>query len=115
MRFNTELGTVGISNAIIATIAGTTAASCFGVRGLTAKSKLDGIVHLLKRETVSQGVSVTAAEDCSIILELHIAVDAGVNITAICSSIIHQIRYQVERTTGVKVSDVRIFVEAVKA
>ena len=115
MRFNTELGTIGISNAIIATIAGTTAASCFGVRGLTAKTKLDGIVHLLKRETVSQGVTVTTTEDGGIILELHIAVDAGVNISAICSSIIHQIRYQVERTTGVKVSDVRIFVEAVKA
>ena len=115
MRFTTEHGTVGISNAIIATIAGTAAASCFGVRGLTAKSKLDGIVHLLKRETVSQGVTVSAAEDGSIILELHIAVDAGVNISAICSSIIHQIRYQVERTTGVKVADVRIFVEAVKA
>ena len=62
MRFNTELGTIGISNAIIATIAGTTAASCFGVRGLTAKTKLDGIVHLLKRETVSQGVTVTTAD-----------------------------------------------------
>ena len=61
------------------------------------------------------GNGVHHREDGSIILELHIAVDAGVNITAICSSIIHQIRYQVERTTGVKVRDVRIFVEAVKA
>jgi uncharacterized alkaline shock family protein YloU len=115
MRFTTELGTVGIANSIIATIAGTTAAGCFGVRGLTAKSTLDGIVHLLKRDTISQGVTVTAAEDGGIILELHIAVDAGVNISAICSSIIHQLRYQVEHATGLKVADVKIFVEAVKA
>lgn len=115
MRFNTELGTIGISNTIIATIAGTAAAGCFGVRGLTAKSKLDGIVHLLKRDTVSQGVVVSASEDGEIILELHIAIDSGVNISAICSSIIHQIRYQVERATGIKVADVKIFVEAVKA
>ncbi len=115
MRFNTELGTIGISNTIIATIAGTAAAGCFGVRGLTAKSTLDGIVHLLKRDTVSQGVTVSASEDGGIILELHIAIDSGVNISAICSSIIHQIRYQVERATGLKVADVKIFVEAVKA
>ena len=85
------------------------------MRGLTAKSTLDGIVHLLKRDTISQGVTVTAAEDGGIILELHIAVDAGVNISAICSSIIHQLRYQVEHATGLKVADVKIFVEAVKA
>ena len=115
MRFTTELGTIGISNSIIATIAGTAAASCFGVRGLTAKSTLDGIVHLLKRDTLSQGVTVSQGEDGGIILELHIAIDSGVNISAICSSIIHQIRYQVERTTGLKVADVKIFVEAVKA
>lgn len=115
MRFQTEYGTVGISNTVIATIAGTAAAGCFGVRGLTAKSTLDGLVRLLKGETVSQGVTVACREDGGLALELHIAVDAGVNISVICSSMIEQIRYQVERHTGLTVADVEIFVDAVKA
>ncbi|MBO5669915.1 MAG: Asp23/Gls24 family envelope stress response protein [Clostridia bacterium] len=46
---------------------------------------------------------------------LRIAMASGVNMQAVCRSIRSEVRYLVEKYTGVKVAGVRIYVEAVSA
>ena len=87
VKIMTEYGTVTLDADVIASIAGAAATNCFGVKGMTHTSVKDGIVYLLKREAMTQGVKVTEKED-KIDLELHIAVDHGINIGAVCKSII---------------------------
>ena len=48
-------------------------------------------------------------------IDLHIAVEHGVNIATVCRSIIGEVRYHVERLTGVDVKNVDIYVESIKA
>ena len=115
MQLNTELGVVGISNDVIAAVASDTASSCFGVKGLADPGVMDGIVRILKGETKKKGVRVTMMEDGSVALEIRIIVMGGLNIIAACSSIISEVRYNVQNRTGVSVSSVRILVDAIKA
>ena len=60
-----EKGSLIISNDVFTQIAGAVATSCFGVKGMAVRSKTDGLVHLLRRESMSKGVKVTANEDGS--------------------------------------------------
>ena len=64
---------------------------------------------------LSRGVKVTEAVDGGVNIDLHIAVEHGVNIATVCRSIIGEVRYHVERLTGVDVKNVDIYVESIKA
>ena len=115
MQFNTEYGTIGISNDVIATVASDTASTCFGVKGLASSSTIDGIVRILKGETRKKGVKVCCQDDGTISLQLRIIVLSGVNIQAVCRSIIKEVKYMVTQRTGITVGTVEVLVEAVKA
>ena len=58
-------------------ITGMAATNCFGVKGMAYRSMTDGLVHLLRREAMSKGVSITYHDDNSISIELHIIVENG--------------------------------------
>ena len=115
MQFTTELGTIGISNDVIAIVASDTASTCFGVKGLADANAIDGIVRLLKGETRKKGVKVRCLDDGSVALQLRIIVLSGVNIQAACRSIIKEVKYMVTQRTGIKVGSVEVLVDAVKA
>ena len=110
---NSSLGEVSVDNSVIASIAGFVASKCYGVVGMAAKSKTDGVIKLLKREGISKGVEVRV-EEKGIVIELHIIVQYGVNINAICDSIVHNVQYQLEHNTGLKVTKVNVLVESVR-
>ena len=103
MTIKADLGFINIAPEVLADIAGYAAMSCFGVKGMTIRSVSDGIAHLLRRENMSRGVRITEAED------------GGVNIATICRSIINEVRYNVEKMTGVDVKNVDIYVDAIRA
>ena len=113
MRFDTQNGVIGISNDVVASVAGKAASACFGVRGMAARSALDGLTRLLKGEKLTQGVDVRSAAD-GVELDLHVALDSGVNVRTTCSNLQHQVRYQVEHTCGITVKTINVYVETVK-
>ncbi len=112
MRFQNEKGDIQISGDVFTTITGAVATSCFGVKGMAARSKKDGLVHLLRSESMSKGVRVVTHEDDSLSIELHIIVDAGVNLTAVSNAIMEQVRYAVSNMTGAQVRAVDVYVDA---
>ena len=112
MRFQNDKGEIQISSEVFTTITGAVATSCFGVKGMAARSKKDGLVHLLRSESMAKGVRVIFEEDDTVSIELHIIVDAGVNLTAVSSSIMSEVRYIVSRTTGADVRSVDVCIDS---
>ena len=49
----------------------------------------------------------------SISIELHIIVENGVNLVAVCRSIMSEVKYMVSKNTGVQVRDVNVFVDSI--
>lgn len=113
LKTDKDLGTVSISNTVIAEIAGAVANSCYGVVGMASRSKKDGIVNLLKPDTITKGINISVEEE-GIIVELHIIVEYGININTTCKSIANRVRYNIENFTGVKVNKVNVRVEGVR-
>ena len=112
IRHKNENGSVNVSTGVYTDIAGTVASNCFGVKGMAARSVKDGVYHLLRKESMSKGVSVKLLEDDTISIDLHIIVDNGVNLNTIGESIISRVRYEVSKYTGTEVRAVNVFIDS---
>ena len=112
MKLQTEKGAITIGSDVFTNITGAAATNCFGVKGMAVRSKTDGLVHLLRRESMAKGVKVRFNEDDTVSIELHIIVDNGVNLTAVSRSIMSEARHMVERLTGTKVKSVDVCVDS---
>ena len=112
LKFHSEQGEISASSAVFSNSTGMAATNCFGVKGMAYRSMTDGLVHLLRREAMSKGVNVIYNEDESISIELHIIVENGVNIPAVCRSIMNEVRYVVTKNTGVNVKAVDVCVDS---
>lgn len=112
MKMMTDKGEIRISTEVFTNLTGAAATNCFGVKGMAMRSKRDGLVHLLRRESMSKGVKVLCNEDGTVSIQLHIIVDAGVNLMAVSRSIMNEVRYNVARLTGVEVRNVDVCVDS---
>ena len=112
VKFSNKYGNILLYKEIFTDLTGDAATHCFGVKGMTVRSVTDGIVHLLKREYMGKGVHVIYNSDNSISIELHIAVDQGVNIPVVCESIKDEVRYKITKATGVELKRIDIFVDS---
>ena len=54
-------------------------------------------------------------EDDGLVVELHIVVTYGVNISTIVDSIVNKVRYTVEDATGLSVKEVNVFVDSMNS
>lgn len=113
IKINSDLGDITVSHDVIASIAGAVVNKCYGVVGMAYRNKKDGIVSLLKNDKMAKGIKVEVAEH-GIVIEIHIIVEYGVNIHAICDSIVNNVRYKLESKTGLKVHTVNVQVESVR-
>ncbi len=106
-------GSISITNEVFSNLAGDAATSCFGVKGMAGRSREGGPLQLLRRESMSKGVEVNYNDDGSVSLELHIGVDHGVNISAVSRSIMKEVSYKLEKTTGVAVKNVDVYIDTI--
>ena len=113
-KMRNEYGVITIDNEVIARIAGLAAMDCYGIVGMAAKNVKDGIVHLLKIESLTKGVKTVLAEDMSLSCDLHIIVEYGTNFSAIGETLVSTVKYHIEEYTGLTVNKVNIFIEDVR-
>ncbi len=112
-RIMNKLGEIQISSEVIAMYAGITAVECFGIVGMAAVSMKDGLVKLLKRESLTHGINVDIRED-HMSIDFHVIVAYGVSICAVADNLIENVKYKVEAFTGMEVDKINIYVEGVR-
>ena len=112
-RINNKLGEIQINPDVIGLYAGTTAVECFGIVGMAAVSMKDGLVKLLKRESLTHGINVEV-QDNHISIDFHVIVAYGVSISAVSDNLIENVKYKVEEFTGMTVDKINIYVEGVR-
>lgn len=112
-RMNTGLGEVTVNTDVIATYAGSVAVECFGIVGMAAVNMKDGLVKLLKRDSLKHGINVEL-NDNKISLDFHVIVAYGVSIRAVSDNLIANVKYKVEAFTGIEVASINIMVEGVR-
>ncbi len=112
-RINTDMGSIEVDTEVIKQYAGTEAMECFGIVGMAAVSVKDGIVKLLKKESLSRGISVNI-KDNRLSIDFHIIVAYGVSIKAVAENLVDAVKYKIERYTGFEVEKINTYVEGVR-
>ena len=110
----TDLGIITVDPEVIAKYAGTVAVECFGIVGMAALNVKDGLVQLLKKESLSRGIQVKIDEDNHIKISFHVIVAYGVSISAVTENLISNVKYRVEEFTGMPVDKINIYIEGVR-
>ena len=73
----------------------------------------DGLVKLLKKESLTHGINVSISEN-KISLDFHVIVSYGVSISAVTDNLINNVKYKVEEFTGMEIEKINILVEGVR-
>ena len=112
---STELGIITVNPEVIAKYAGSVAVECFGIVGMAAVNMKDGLVRLLKRESLTHGIQVEISEDNILTLNFHVIVCIwGEYSCLFLITLMNNVKYKVEEFTGMTVDKINIFVEGVR-
>mgnify|MGYP000979264501 FL=1 len=114
LEINNEFGHVSISDDVIASVAGGAAVSCYGIIGMASKNQVkDGITEILGKENYSKGI-IVKKDDGKLVIDLYIIVMYGTKISEIANNVQSSVKYQIEKTLGVKVDEINIYIQGIK-
>ena len=99
-------GSVTISRAVVAEIVSETVSRCYGVVGLTPRSRVG---RILRRGGVSVG-----GDGSGMRIEVHVVVEHGLNLAEVATTVRSRLAYELERLTGLPVAAVEVVVEDVR-
>lgn len=105
-------GRIDISSATIATITNQAVNQCYGVVGMSSKNLVNGIAQLLSRDN-RRGVVVRVDGD-QISIDVYVIVEYGVRIRVVAESIQQTVKFHVEKTLGLPVHAVNVFVQGLR-
>ena len=111
---STDLGIITVNPEVIAKYAGSVAVECFGIVGMAAVNMKDGLVRLLKKDSLTHGIQVELTEDNRIRLDFHVIVAYGVSISAVTDNLISNVKYKVEEFSNMPVDKINVYIEGVR-
>ena len=117
IKIDNHLGTIEMKNSYLTSLIGQTVTSCFGVVRMNPASAYQGAKsNVFKKDSIDNGVIVKLPKGSDkMIIDLHISVTYGINVSAIVDSIINKVRYVVEKETGVEVKKINVYVDSMES
>ena len=109
------LGNVSFTDGYFSTLVGEATKQCYGVAAMAPRKMTDAVKSMVYgSDYPEKGVRVTQ-QNGRLVIELHIAVSYGLNISTAARSISHRVKDEVEQATGLKVARVVVSVDDVIA
>lgn len=113
ISIDNKYGTIEISQEYFSNLVGKAVSECFGVAGMVSSPTQGLRAAIYGKDTPDKGVHVRTSGG-GLIVDLHIVVTYGMNISAIVKSIVNRVRYTVEQATNLDVAKVNVYVDAMK-
>ncbi|MBN1202614.1 MAG: Asp23/Gls24 family envelope stress response protein [Anaerolineae bacterium] len=108
----TPRGTIEISPTAIATLVAHAVLQTYGVVGMASPSLASDIAASITRDP-NRGVEVHI-DDSQVIIDVYIVIEYSTRIASVANSLINSVRYTVEQSIGVPVSQVNVHVEGLR-
>lgn len=108
----TPLGSIQVAPRAIASIAYHAALQSYGVVGLTSKSLVDGLAHVLVKDP-TKGVEVRY-DGRRIQIDLYVIIEYGTRISSVARSVSNTVRFQVEKALGLPIHEVNVHVRGLR-
>jgi uncharacterized alkaline shock family protein YloU len=105
-------GKIDIAPLAIATIAAHAALRSYGIVGMAAKNVVEGIAATVTGDP-HKGINVRLGPD-SIQIDLYVIVEYGTRIAAVARSVANTVKFNVEKSTSLPVSEVNVYVQGLR-
>ena len=105
-------GNIYMSHYALATIASESALESYGVVGITGKNVMNGIAKVLVKDP-TLGVNVEFVNEC-LIIDIFVIIEYGTRVQSVANSVSENIKYQIEKSTGITVSQVNVHVRGLR-
>lgn len=106
-------GRIEVFPSAVAAIAGHAAMRCYGTSGMAGRGLRDGVAVLLRRENVDRGVDVVEFEG-GLAIDIYVIVQYGVRISEVAHNLQETVKFEVERSVNVPVTQVNVNVQGVR-
>lgn len=114
IEIKNDYGQIDISNEVIAQVAGGAAVECYGIVGMASKHQIrDGLTDILRKENFTKGVIVRKVDE-DLHIDMYIIVSYGTKISEVAYQVQSKVKYTVEKTLGMDVKSVNIYVQGVR-
>jgi len=107
------LGDIIIDRNVVAKLAAVSAMECYGLVGMVSKNTTSGLIKILKNEHLNRGVEIIV-DEVGITIDLYVIIQFGTKISVVAENIISQVKFNVEKQTGLNVNKVNLNIEGVK-
>jgi uncharacterized alkaline shock family protein YloU len=107
-----SIGKIDISPTAVISIVSQAVNQCYGVVGMANKSLADGLAHLISRDS-KRGIDVHFEED-GIVIDIYVIVEYGTRIRVVAESIQNTVKFHVEKSLGMPVQAVNVFVQGLR-
>lgn len=113
INIENHIGKISISLKYLTELVEHTVTSCFGVAGVCSVNPVYSAVAALFGRSLekNKGVAIFTDKNDGLIINLHISVTFGTNISAVVKSVSHKVRFTVEESIGTPVHKVNVFVD----
>ena len=113
VKTHNSYGSISISDEAIAKITSHAALDCYGIVELVSRRFTDSLFELFGKNKGAKGVKVVTNGD-RIFIDVYVIIKFGVSISAVAESLKETIKYNVEKSTGMVVSTVNVYITGVK-
>ena len=111
ITFENHLGIIRISPNYFAKLIGNAVSFCYGVASMVPQGKQWWRSKFFSNKNFPDTGIQVRGNARSLVVDLHISVMYGLNISAISRSIVNKVTYTVEDATGIKVDKVLVHVD----
>ncbi len=106
-------GDIYISDQVLVDLIGYATLQTYGVIRLAKEDIRTGILRLARRRSGRRSI-IIERENHSVKLDVLVVIEYGINLAEVARNLSGKVRYEVEKYTGLSVSDVKVHVKEVK-
>lgn len=113
LKVSNHLGTIRVSSKYLRDVISNTVENCFGVAGMNCYGAVQGAENMfMSNKLMNKGV-IIRQENNQLVIDLHITVTYGINVSAVTKSIIHKVAFVLNEQMGIEVSSINVYIDKV--
>lgn len=107
-----KFGRIAVSQAAIASLVAEAVKECYGVVGMSSRSRLDELAGSLQRGS-RKGVEIGEGVD-GIVVDIYVIVEYGMPINEVASGVMRRVYFTLSETAGIPVRAVNVHVQGLR-
>jgi len=115
LEIENHIGSIAITDNYLRQLIENTVLGCFGITGICPASPADAVIAKFFPQYDKKGIVLYTDEKRGIIIDLHIAVAFGTNISAVVRSVAHKVKFAVSQAVRDADCQINIFVDDINS